>query len=264
MRAASVSHLRMPRSRSGRNLLVGLALLAAGLLALVLTPVRAEAEGPAASVSVRILPGGYQSGTAQQVATLAPDRLSVTFAGFVYPGEDGRLPSYVRAVGMTSTGDAVNCGTAHVTTLDSGVGFYRLAVVSGDVRTGCPQLGDQVAFRLLYGRVDDGVEAIGNRDATFAPGNSATVSLTPAPLQREQAASGWAGDASSTVATLTWQGDSEIAMGEALALLDRPVVRAWRWDASAQRLLVYVPGRPDFLQTLTTVAAGDVVSVRFQ
>jgi len=264
MRSASVSHLRMPRSRSGRNLLVGLAFLAAGLLAFALTPVRAEAEGPAASVSGRVLPGTFQSGTAQQVATLAPDRLSVTFAGFIYPSEDGRLPSYVRAVGSTTTGNAVNCGTAPVTTLDSGLGFYRLAVVSGDVRTGCPELGDQVVFRLLYGRVDDGVEAIGNRDATFAPGNTATVSLTPGPALSAKVASGWAGDASSTVATLTWQGASEVAMADALALLERPVVRAWRWDASAQRLLVYVPGRPDFLQTLTTVAPGDVVSVRFQ
>ena len=264
MRAASVSHLRMRRSRSGRNLLVGLAFLAAGLLAFVLTPVRAEAEGPAASVSLRPLSGTLLSGTAQQVSTLAPDRLSVTFAGFVYPGEDGRLPSYVRAMGRTAAGEAVNCGTVRVTKLDNGLGFYRLAVVSGDVRDGCPQLGDQVAFRLLYGRVDDGVEAIGNRDATFAPGNTATVSLTPASESTADAAGGWAGETGGTVAVLTWQGASDVAIGDALALLERPVVRAWRWDASAQRLLVYVTGRPDFLQTLTTVAAGDVVSVRFQ
>ncbi|MDA0302089.1 MAG: hypothetical protein O2822_06130 [Chloroflexi bacterium] len=185
------------------------------------------------------------------------------FIGFVTRDSEGRLASHVRAVGVTGSGELLNCGTANVTTLDnSNLGFYRITVVSDEVREGCPDLGAQVRFRLLYGRVDEGVDAIANRDTTFVGGNTSAVSLTPTP-QHAQAAT-WAGEASGSVASLTWLGDPSTPAADALADLGRPVVRAWQWDAESRRFLVYVPGGPPFLQTLQVVDAGDVVHVRFQ
>jgi len=251
----------MWRLRATGSLLVGLALLAVVLSA----PASAGAEGPAASLypsSPVVAVAGAHSGTAAQVVAGGPDQLSAQFIGFVYRDDDGRLATRIRATGMTDRGEAVNCGSAPATALDSGFGFYQVLVLSDAAREGCPKAGQPVTFRLLFGNVDDGVRAVTSNDTTFSPGATSVVTLYPS--ADHSIANRWTGDTSTRVAQLTWIGTEGTRIESALAALGRPVVGAWRWDAAASQYEVYVPGGSALRQSLEVVSPGDVVTVRFE
>lgn len=196
-----------------------------------------------------------------QTQTDEPDSLSMLFIGFVYQDADGALATHVRAMGTSATSESVTCGTADVEALGA-YGFYRLLVVSGDGRDGCPLAGERVEFRLLSGRLDEGTPATALQGTTFLPGATSVVSFTPATDGWAGDTSGWAGATGAPAAKLTWLG-GESAIVDALAELGRPVDRAWYWDPDRERYLTYVGEGPSFLQTLTRISYGDAVTVYF-
>ncbi len=230
------------RHRALCTLLAGTALFVAGLS----FPASAGAEGPATSASPQ---------TSGQAA-VEPS----TFVGFVFRNADGNLATKVRAIGA----DGTVCGTASVTTTQaaSRTGFYRMEVVGHDTREGCPRPGQGFAFRLLYGNVDDGSFAVTSQLASFQPGTTQVVSLTPNP---SHGADGWLGELPSgrgAEAVLVWVGADGTPIEDALALLDVDVYRASHYDAEDDRTLTFTPGGPSFLQTYRTVGYGDVVLIR--
>ncbi len=254
MRAASISHLRMLRSRTGHSLLAGLALVVVGIFVLALAPAEARAEGPATS---------HSRSTAPQVGLVENDEtLAARFIGFIYGDDQGHLATRIRAVGLTARGEIVNCGTTDIDVTDNGFGFYNLLVLGQAAREGCPKPGDPVSFRLLSGSIDDGVRADTSNDTTFIPGSTSVVTLSP--TIDSSVADRWAGDASGKITRLTWIGSDHTTIADALAALDRLPIRVWRWDESAGRFLVYVPDGPASQQTLLTINHQDRVGFRFE
>ena len=84
----------------------------------------------------------------------AQEATDSVFYGFISPDRSGVLPQKVRA-----TISDVTCGTADVTPLPSGLGFYVVTVASGAAKAGCGVDGARVTFLLLAGEVDDGFPA---------------------------------------------------------------------------------------------------------
>ena len=241
--------------RALRSLLAVTALVVAGLFGLASsTSVEAAGqEGPATSVS-----GGI--GTDGQVAS--DETRPALILGIVFRDADGNLATKVRAFGS----GGVVCGTGNVQLLNSSdgfYGFYRMDVVGGAVRSGCPSTGGGLSFRLLYGAVDDGATAIPSQRVHFLAGATFVVSLTPLP---EDAPADWLGavPASGDDGLLTWVGADETPVEDALAALGVAVERASHYDAASRRWLSYTPGSPAFAQSLTSVSYGDVVRVRVE
>lgn len=246
------------RPRSLRSLLAVTALVVAGLF--VLAPSAsaegAGPEGPAASVSAPRTPG---DGTGVLAQVSSKDTPTATLLGLVFRDAAGNLATKVRAIGL----NGVVCGTGNVLVVDSGRGLYRMDVVGGTTRTGCPAEGGALTFRLLYGSVDGGSAAISSQAVRFVSGETLVASLTPVPAS---ARSNWLGEtpASGEDALLTWVGADGTPIEDALGLLDVSVVRASHYDADSRRLLSFTPGGPSFLQSYRTVGYGDVVRVRVE
>ena len=76
------------------------------------------------------------------------------FYGYISPDRDGTLPRKVRA-----TVSDVTCGTADVSEVPGGLGFYVAVVASADAKVGCGVDGARVTFLLLAGEIDDGSPA---------------------------------------------------------------------------------------------------------
>ncbi len=201
--------------------------VAFGLLAGLSVPTSVGAEGPASS-----------------------------FFGFVFADGGQPIPTKVRAYGA----GGVVCGTADVRAMNAQTGFFQIDVVGQDAREGCPQVGGEVTFWLLYGRVDDGVPASMEAPLTFQPGATTMVSLgiPGAPPQ------GWSGEAPPPggVAILRWNGPDRMPTSEAVALLGVPVRGAWHYDSASASRLAWVPDAPPWVQTYLEVRTGDVVVVR--
>lgn len=181
------------------------------------------------------------------------------FLGFVVPDADGFLATRVRALGA---GGAV-CGTADVTESGENVGFYALRVAPAADKAGCPAEGEMVRFALLYGNIDDGTFANANGNARFRGAQAAVVHLAPASSTAE--ITGWVGPLPTSggrAVALIWDGPDGTPVDQALQTLGVEIAGAWHIPPGARRYLSYVPGAPAFTQTLTTVHAGDVVTVR--
>ena len=77
----------------------------------------------------------------------AKETAAAVFFGFISPDENATLPLSIRA-----TVSDVTCGSADVTPVGDGLGFYLLTVVSASEKPGCGSLRsfeDQLAKRGL-------------------------------------------------------------------------------------------------------------------
>ncbi len=184
-------------------------------------------------------------------------RVSAFESAFVMYGsvtaENGVLPSRVVAtIGETT------CGSAAVSKLDDGKGFYALTVVSADAKVGCGVFGALVRMSVLRGDIGPGSPVL---YAVFQPGvvsrqNFSAVALTGAFV-------GALPDEAGEV-LLWWTGNSATPIAEALATLGREVESVGFWDGSRQVYRQYVPGAPAAVQTYTQVDMDDVVVVRLR
>ena len=252
----------MLRCQATRNRLAVTALVVAGLFGLTSSASAAVVGtgGPATSVSAAPHPSA--TGSVEQTASLDQTVRgdTATFFGLVLRDEDGDLPTKVRAIGQTG----VVCGTGNVQRLNGGDGYYSMEIAGSDTRAGCPSTGQAVAFRLLYGSVDDGSFALTSQSVRFEAGQRFLVSLTPAPSSESGDWLGALPDAAGEAVTLTWVGLDRTPIATALRALDLPVARVSQYDADLGRWLSYTPGGPSFLQSYLTLGYGDVVRLRLQ
>ena len=110
--------------------------------------------------SAAVVPSAYAEGT------------TAAFWGYVIPGAGRPMPTRVRAVSPSG----VVCGSSDVATTTTGIGLYAMVVVSGDVKDGCPAVGDLVGFSLLYGAIDEDISGLSS--APFRPGQATSLHLT--------------------------------------------------------------------------------------
>ena len=97
---------------------------------------------------------------------------TAVFHGYVVPEAGGVLPTRVRAFSERGT----VCGSAEVSKLGAATaGFYAVAVVSNDVKDGCPLAGQHVRLAVVYGLIDDDVFV--GPAVPFLPGESTSVHL---------------------------------------------------------------------------------------
>ena len=175
------------------------------------------------------------------------------FYGYVSPDADGTLPHKVRA-----TIAGITCGTADVTRLEFGLGFYVLTVASAETKAGCGMEGAPVAFLLLSGEVDTGSPAA-QTQAWRAGAQQLDLSAVP-----DATFGAFVGDLppGPGIAFLRWTGNSATPTWQAVATIPRDVESVSYLEAATQSYLVYVPGRPSMLSTYLLVDRDDIVVVR--
>lgn len=179
------------------------------------------------------------------------------FVGFVVVTPESGVPTKVRAVGQ----EGVVCGTADVSMTNELLGFYELTVISSLDRPGCPGVGEEIHFRLLYGSVDDGVVGHPNLPTGFVPGEIQVRHLSVSSIP---ASGGWSGTPppSGGYALMVWGGPDGAPASQALSLLPIEVEVLYHYDATLRQFLAYVPGAPSFVQTYTVLRSGDIVVVK--
>lgn len=182
---------------------------------------------------------------------------SSLYVGFVHVEPGDPIPTKIRALGA----EGVNCGTGTVRVVGEDLGFYQLTVMGADAREGCPRPGGDFAFRLLYGRIGEGVPATPDADVTFRPGETSVVSLGASDAF---AARGWSGTLpeSGKTSFLRWNGPESLDIEDAAALLGGSVASLWHFDSATRTTLFWSPDSPRFTRTYLEVEPGDVVLVR--
>ena len=175
------------------------------------------------------------------------------FYGFIVPDENGALPLKVRA-----TVSDVTCGTAKVTTLESGLGFYLLTVASADTKTGCGVDGARVTFLFLTGEVDSGSPAaqtqawrVGTQRQDLSPVPDATFGAFVGELP-----------AGPGIGVLRWTGASATPIEQAVATIPRGVESISYLDVTTQTYRSYVSGAPAYVSSYLLVDRDDIVFVR--
>lgn len=175
------------------------------------------------------------------------------FFGFISPDDDGSLPVRVRG----TIGD-VTCGTADVTPLRNGLGFYLLTVAPGSEKAGCGVDGAPVTFVLLAGEVDEGTSAaqtqawaVGTRQLDLSPVPDATFGafvgeLPPGP----------------GIGLMRWTGASATPIADAVTTIPRDIESVAYWDVISQSYRIYIPGAPSVVSDYLSVDRGDIVVIR--
>ncbi len=175
------------------------------------------------------------------------------FFGFIDPDDDGSLPLRVRG----TIGD-VTCGTADVTPLRNGLGFYLLTVAPSSEKAGCGVDGTPVTFVLLAGEVDEGAAAaqtqawaVGTRQLDLSPVPDATFGTFVGELPTGPG-----------LGVLRWTGASATPIEQAVATIPRDVESIAYFDVPTQSYRVYVPAAPDFVSRYLLVDRHDIIVVR--
>ena len=175
------------------------------------------------------------------------------FYGFISPGDEGVIPPKVRA-----TVSDVTCGTADVTPLESGLGFYLLTVASADTKVGCGVEGAPVTFLFLAGEVDSGSPAaqtqawrVGTQRLDLSPVADATFGafvgeLPPGP----------------GIGLMRWTGASATPIAAAVTTIPRDIESVGYWDVTSQSYRIYIPGAPSIVSDYLWVDRDDIVAIR--
>ena len=175
------------------------------------------------------------------------------FYGFISPHSDDTLPQKVRA-----TVADVTCGTADVTPLENGLGFYLIAVASFDMKVGCGVEGAPVTFLFLDGEIDSGSPAA-QTQAWRVGTQRLDLSVVP-----DATFGTFAGElpAGPGIGFMRWTGASAMPTWQAIATIPREVVSVSYLNAATQGFLVYIPGAPAAVSTYLLVDRDDIVIVR--
>ena len=183
----------------------------------------------------------------------AQEATASIFYGVISPDESGAIPQKVRA-----TVSGVTCGTAGVTTLEGGIGFYVLTVAPESAKAGCGVEGAPVTFLLLAGEVDDGSPAVQTQAWQAV---TQRLDLSPVP---DTTFGAFVGDLppGPGACFLRWTGASATPTWQAIATIPRDVVSVSYLDVATQGYLVYVPGAPASVSTYLLVDRDDIVIVR--
>ena len=203
----------------------------------------------AAGLALAATSGAVVTRAHAQVAT-APVSI---FFGYVSPDDYGALPQKVRA-----TVSDVTCGTADVTLIENGLGFYVLTVASAETKAGCGEEGASVSFLFLSGEVDTGTPAA-QAQAWRAGAQHVDLSVVP-----DATFGAFVGvlPAGPGIAFMRWTGSSATPTWQAIATIPRDVESVSYLDVSTQTYLVYVPGAPASVSTYLLVDRDDIVTVR--
>ena len=177
------------------------------------------------------------------------------FFGFISPDESGTLPVKVRA-----TISDITCGTADVTRLEGGLGFYLLTVASQQTKVGCGVQGSSVTFLFLAGEVDTGSPAA-QRQAWRVGTQRLDLSAVP-----DAVFGTFIGDlpAGPGIGFLRWTGASATPIADAIATIGRDVTSVSYWDVATQSFRVHIPGAPAVVSTYLEVDRDDIVAVRIR
>jgi hypothetical protein len=211
------------------------------------------AAAAALAVLVLLISSAQSEAHAQAAPEAVVNQSPYVMYGFVSAGADGVLPSRVRAM----IGDVV-CGSADISRVDEGSGFYVVTVAAQGLKDGCGGPESLVELLLLSGAVDPGSPAA---YALYRPGGAERYDLSTA---APSAAGFFIGElpAGAGQAVLQWTGASAVPIERALASLGRTVDSVYFWDMNRQVLRSFLPGAPRDEQTYTLIDAEDIVIVQ--
>ena len=175
------------------------------------------------------------------------------FYGVIPPGDGGAIPLKVRA-----TVSDITCGTADVTDLEDGLGFYIITVAHWSTRAGCGTEGAPVTFLLLAGEVDPGEPAAQTQACTaglqrldLSPVPDALSGRSSGSCRRDPAAARCAGRAARRLPSRTRSPRS---------------LATWRpspiWTSPHSVYRHYIPGAPSDVSDYLLVDRDDIVTVR--
>lgn len=183
----------------------------------------------------------------------AQEAAVAVFFGFLSPDDSATLPLSVRA-----TVSDVTCGTADVTPVGDGLGFYLLTVASADVKAGCGVDGAPVTFLLLAGEIDPGSPAaqtqawnVGTQrlDLSAVPDAAFGVFVGELPI-------------GPGLGMMRWSGASATPIEDAVSTIAREVESVSHFDVSSQSFRSYIPGAPAIVSDYLLVDRDDIVAVR--
>jgi len=175
------------------------------------------------------------------------------FYGVISPGDGGAIPLKVRA-----TVSDITCGTADVTDLEDGLGFYIITVAHWSTKAGCGTEGAPVTFLLLAGEVDPGEPAAQTQAWTAG---LQRLDLSPVPDALFGAFVGQL-PAGPGRGTMRWTGSSATPIEDAIATIPRDVASVTYLDVPTQRYRHYIPGAPSDISDYLLVDRDDIVTVR--
>ncbi len=183
----------------------------------------------------------------------AQEAAVAVFFGVISADEDQTLPLTIRA-----TVSDVTCGTADVTPVGEGVGFYFLTVASASEKAGCGVAGTPVTFLLLSGAVDPGSPAA--QTQAWAVGTQRLDLSAVA----DAAFGAFVGDlpAGPGIGMLRWSGASATPIEEAAATIPREVESVSHFDVPSQSFRSYIPDAPATVSTYLLVDRDDIIAVR--
>lgn len=196
-----------------------------------------------------LLVGSLFSGVGSRASAQEP---ALVLYGSVAAGA-APLPSRVRA----TVGD-VACGSAEVSNIGGGTGFYTVVVVSSDTKAGCGVNGAAVKVSLQSGEIDPG---IGATQVLFRAGAVVHLDLSTVPTMLTGSFVGQL-PTGAGVAYLRWTGASGTPIEQATVTIGRAVEQISFWDVSKQTFRNYTPGAPSSAQAYGVVDTDDIVLVR--
>jgi hypothetical protein len=183
----------------------------------------------------------------------AQEATAAVFFGFLSPDKNETIPLTVRA-----TVSDVTCGTANVTAVGEGLGFYLITVVSANEKAGCGVEGTPVTFLLLAGEIDPGSPAAQTQAWTVG---TQRLDLSAVP---DAAFGAFVGELpmGPGLGMMRWSGASATPIEEAVGTIARQVKSVSHFDVPSQSFRSYIPGAPAIVSDYLLVDRDDIIVVR--